>query len=225
VAGSSSPRPTLVVATGNRGKLDELRLLLARLPLDVRAIGDVLADPPRVVEDGSTFEQNAIKTARAAAEATGMMAVADDSGLEVDALERRPGVRSARFAGEHATDAENIAALLAAIGASGTNAPFRCRFRCVLALVDPSATPGAARAVTVDGTCEGTITLTPRGTEGFGYDRVFVVEGTDRTMAELTRAEKNTLSHRGRAFAALFPVLERIVNSRADRSAYRSRGR
>jgi XTP/dITP diphosphohydrolase len=226
VARSNAPRPTLVVATSNRGKLDELRLLLARLPLDVRAIGDVLAYPPPVVEDGSTFEQNAIKKARAAAEATGMMAVADDSGLEVDALDGRPGVRSARFAGDHATDAENNTAVLAAIGASGKDAPLRCRFRCVLALVDPwASTPGAMQAVTVDGVCEGTITLTPRGTEGFGYDPVFVVEGTDKTMAELTRAEKNTLSHRARAFAALLPVLERIVTSRTDRSALRTRGR
>ena len=121
-----------------------------------------------------------------------MLTLADDSGLEVDALDGAPGVRSARFAHERATDAENNAALLAALDALpdavGTR-PLTARFRCVLALVDPYASDG--EPIVVEGRCEGTITRTPRGSGGFGYDPLFVVDGTDKTMAELTEAEKN----------------------------------
>src|SRR5580698_7181525 len=112
----SAQRDTLVVATGNRGKLEELRALLAALPVQVLGVSEVLATPPLVIEDGATFAENAIKKARAVARATMMLTVADDSGLEVDALDGRPGVRSARFAHERATDAENNAALLSALG-------------------------------------------------------------------------------------------------------------
>jgi XTP/dITP diphosphohydrolase len=214
-------RDTLVVATGNRGKLEELRALLAGLPLRVLGVSEVLRDPPRVVEDGATFEENAVKKAREVARATLMWTLADDSGLEVDALGGRPGVRSARFAHERATDAENNAALLAALGnlsdpASGElpgEEGFRARFRCVLALVDPFT--GAGEPRTVEGGCEGTVTRAPRGSGGFGYDPLFVVAGTDRTMAELAEHEKNRLSHRARAFAALHPVLEATLRDRA----------
>ncbi len=156
----SGPRDTLVVATGNRGKLEELRALLADLPLRVLGVSEVLRDPPRVVEDGETFEANAVKKAREIAAATTMLTLADDSGLEVDALGGRPGVRSARFAHDRATDAENNAALLAALaavpdGAGGAGEGFRARFRCVLALVDPFTASGAPR--TVEGACEGTV--------------------------------------------------------------------
>jgi XTP/dITP diphosphohydrolase len=218
----SGPRDTLVVATGNRGKLDELRALLADLPLRVLGVSEVLRDPPRVVEDGETFEANAVKKAREVAAATTMLTLADDSGLEVDALGGRPGVRSARFAHERATDAENNAALLAAlaavpdgVGAAGDGFP--ARFRCVLALVDPFTASGAPR--TVEGVCEGTVIRAPRGSGGFGYDPLFVVAGAGRTMAELAEAEKNRLSHRGRAFAALRPALEHILRERAAQVA------
>ncbi|MBV9946889.1 MAG: non-canonical purine NTP pyrophosphatase, partial [Myxococcales bacterium] len=129
---------TLVVATGNRGKVRELRALLGALPVELRAIGEIVHAPPAVVEDGATFEDNAAKKAWTAARATGLLALADDSGLEVDALGGRPGVRSARFAGESATDDENVAALLAALERSGMGPPCPARFRCALALVDPS---------------------------------------------------------------------------------------
>ncbi len=222
-------RDALVVATTNRGKLLELRALLHGLPIDVQAIAELLADPPKVVEDGATFADNAIKKARAAAQATMMLAIADDSGLEVDALDGRPGVRSARFAHSRATDAENNAALLAALGAVADpvlgDAPlggpggggFRARFRCVLALVDPFTHGGQAR--TVEGVCEGVITLTPRGSGGFGYDPLFVVAGTDRTMAELDEGEKNRVSHRASAFVALRPLLEQVIRERGQQVA------
>ena len=213
----------LVVATSNKGKLEELRALLAGLPVEVRSVAEVLAEPPKVVEDRDTFEGNAIKKATEIAHATMMLTLADDSGLEVDALDGRPGVRSARFAHTRATDAENNAALLAALDALG-EAPvtspsggFSARFRCVLALVDPFTRAG--RAQTVEGVCAGVITRAARGSGGFGYDPLFVVDGTERTMAELQHDDKNRISHRARAFAALRPLLERVLRERADQAA------
>jgi XTP/dITP diphosphohydrolase len=181
-----------------------------------------------VVEDGATFAENAVKKARAAAEATLMISLADDSGLEVDALDGRPGVRSARFAHARATDAENNAALLAALeplgdaasasaGVAFDDGGFRARFRCVLALLDPFT--GGGEPTLVEGVCEGAITRTPRGSGGFGYDPLFVVTGTGRTMAELEPDEKNRVSHRARAFAALRPVLIRVLDERAEQVA------
>jgi XTP/dITP diphosphohydrolase len=213
-------KETLVVATGNRGKLEELRALLAGLPIEVRAVADVMHEPPVVVEDAETFAGNAIKKARAVAAATMMLTLADDSGLEVDVLGGRPGVRSARFAHERATDAENNAALLAALDALGdppATQGFAARFRCALALVDPFTSAGEPR--TVEGVCEGTVTRLPRGSGGFGYDPLFVVEGSEATMAELGDEEKNRVSHRGRAFAALRPLLERVLAERAEQVA------
>src|ERR1019366_4104095 len=154
--------------------------------------------PLGIVENGKTFAENAILKARAVAQATMMLTLADDSGLEVDALDGRPGVRSARFAHERATDAENNAALLAALEATGDGAHeadrLKARFRCAIALVDPYSREG--EPVVVEGTCEGIITRAPPGSGGFGYDPLFVVAGVDKTMAELTEAEKNTMSHR-----------------------------
>jgi XTP/dITP diphosphohydrolase len=211
---------TLVVATTHRGKLEELRALLAGLPIAVRSAAEVMHDPPHVVEDGVTFSDNALKKATAIAHATMMLTLADDSGLEVDALDGRPGVRSARFAHPRATDAENNAALLAALDTLGdppAKDGFHARFRCVLALVDPFTGGGQPRIV--EGTCEGTIIRTPRGSGGFGYDPLFVVEQTDTTMAELTEDDKNRVSHRGRAFAALRPLLQRVLAERAEQVA------
>jgi XTP/dITP diphosphohydrolase len=217
----SAYRETLVVATGNRGKLEELRALLSELPVDVVGVGEVLREPPHIVEDGVTFADNAIKKAVAIAHATMMLTLADDSGLEVDILEGRPGVRSARFAHERATDAENNAALLSELGLLGEPAEagqgFRACFRCVLALVDPYTGGGAPR--TVEGVCEGAITRTPRGSGGFGYDPLFVLPGGDKTMAELSDDEKNRVSHRSTAFAALRPVLEEVLTERRKQVA------
>ena len=198
----------LVVATHNQGKLKELRTLLSGLHVEVRAIGEVIHREFCVVEDGNTFEHNAIKKARAVAEATNMLTLADDSGLEVDALGGAPGVRSARLGGEHATDAENNQALLSLLDRiEASLAPFKARFRCVLALIDPSS--HNREPTIVEGVCEGHVILSPRGTRGFGYDSLFVAQGDGRTMAELTSNEKNRISHRARAFKKLRLVLEK----------------
>jgi XTP/dITP diphosphohydrolase len=216
---SGDHRDTLVVATTNRGKLLELEALVAGLPLTVKSLAQLVVAPPKVVEDGATFAENAVKKARAAARATMMLTLADDSGLEVDALDGRPGVRSARFAHDRATDAENNAALIAALGGLHEHSvgPFKARFRCVLALVDPFADAGEPR--TVEAACEGCITRSPRGSGGFGYDPLFVVAGMDKTMAELDEAEKNRVSHRARAFAALVPLLGDVIRKRAAQVA------
>jgi XTP/dITP diphosphohydrolase len=209
----------LVVATQNRGKLDELRALLSDLGVQVLSTQEVTKREIVVVEDGDTFEANAKKKAQTVAAATLMLTIADDSGLEVDALDGAPGVRSARFAGERATDAENNAALLAALdtldadpGGPRIAESFKARFRCVLALVDPFVKDG--EPIVVEGTCEGMITRTPRGSGGFGYDPLFLVDGTDKTMAELGEEEKNRISHRGRAFQKLRLVLEKVLAER-----------
>jgi len=208
----------LVLATHNRGKVEELRTLLADLPLDIFALPDVLPNALPVVEDGRTFAENAIKKARAAAYGATMLALADDSGLEVDALDGRPGVYSARFAHERATDSENNAALLDALEALGDpvsaaqSQSYRARFRCALALIDPFGK--SSEPLVVEGACEGRITSMPRGSGGFGYDPLFVLAGMDKTMAELTEAEKNRVSHRAQAFAALRPVLSELLFAR-----------
>jgi XTP/dITP diphosphohydrolase len=225
---------SIVVATSNRGKLEEFRALLAGLPVTVHTIDEACAKAPKIVEDGATFTDNALIKVRAVAAASMMLTLADDSGLEVDALDGAPGPRSARYAHIRATDAENNAALLTALAklpdAMATR-PLTARFRCVLALLDPYAADaepiGAARQgspIVVEGRCEGVITRTPRGSGGFGYDPLFVVEGRERTMAELTEAEKNELSHRARAFAALRPVLERVLAQRDEAISRVQRG-
>ena len=216
---------SLVVATSNRGKLEELRALFVGLPVRVHTLDEACAKRPVIVEDGATFAENAAKKARIVAGVSMMLTLADDSGLEVDALNGVPGVRSARFAHERATDAENNAALIAALAAlpdAVATSPLTARFRCVLALVDPYAID--AEPILIEGRCEGTVTRTPRGSGGFGYDPLFVVDGTDKTMAELTEAEKNTMSHRARAFAALRPVLEGVIARRNEVIARVERG-
>ncbi len=220
-------RQTLVLATKNRGKVEELRALLVGLPVRVLSIEEVVKVPPIVVEDGRTFAENAIKKARAVAEATMTLTLADDSGLEVDALEGRPGVRSARFASERATDAENNAAILAALEAlddptaGPTSESYPARFRCALALVDPYSRGG--EPLVVEGACEGAIIRSPRGAGGFGYDPLFVVAGLDKTMAELTEPEKSAVSHRARACQALAPDLDRILRARDEEAERISR--
>jgi len=204
---------TIVLATSNHGKLAELRALLADLPVQLRSAAEVLGEQPNIVEDGATFEDNALIKARAIARATRTIALADDSGLEVDALDGRPGVRSARFAHERATDAENNAALLHELSAVD-EAARTARFRCVLALVDPGKESEVHLA---QGSCEGRIARAPRGSGGFGYDPLFLVDGQGgKAMAELSEADKNQLSHRGRAVQALRAILVELVNARLD---------
>lgn len=149
-------------------------------------------------EDGATFAENALGKARAAAQQTGLAAIADDSGIEAAALDGRPGVRSARYAGEHASDGENLALLISEVPVGSA-----LRYVCVIALVGPD---GAEQ--TFEGTCEGVMAAEPRGSGGFGYDPVFTPsEAPGRTMAELSAAEKDAISHRGRAARALAAAL------------------
>lgn len=186
----------VVLATTNQGKVAELRRILDGLDIDLvdaRAAGLAAVD-----ETGATFLDNARLKARAAADATGLPAVADDSGLVVDALGGEPGVRSARYAGPEQDDAANLALLLRRLAGIADR---RARFVCAAVLAAPDG-----REWTAAGTLEGTIAPAPRGAGGFGYDPVFVPEGGGRTAAELTPAEKDAVSHRGRAFRSLRPA-------------------
>jgi XTP/dITP diphosphohydrolase len=193
---------TVVLATHNAHKVAELRRILDGLPIDLVSGRDL--DLPDVVETGQTFADNALLKARASAEATGLPAVADDSGLVVDALDGDPGVRSARYAGGHGDDDANLRLVLERLGSS----PDRTgRFVCVAALALPDG-----RHVTEVGTMEGTIVAQPRGSGGFGYDPIFVADGERRTNAELTAEEKDAISHRGAAFRALRPHLAALVD-------------
>ena len=210
---------TLVVATTNRGKLDELTALLEGLPIELKTAADVGAGPDKltIIEDGVTFEENAVKKARAVAQATMTLALADDSGLEVEALGGAPGVRSARFASDRATDAENNAALIARLedlGDVAGQSTFPARFRCVLALVDPY---GSGEPLTSEGRCEGFVTRSPRGAGGFGYDPLFIAAGGDKTLAELEAEEKNRISHRALAALRMRPILERLLLDRDEK--------
>ena len=188
----------LVVATKNRHKLEELRAMLRGMPVDVVGVPEEWD----VDEPWHTFEENAVHKARAAAKAMNAWALADDSGLEVDALGGEPGVRSARWAGEPKDDARNNAKLMAAMREVPDDRR-TARFRCVLALVSPT---GEVR--TAAGACEGRIGHQLRGSGGFGYDPLFIVDGMGKkTMAELSADEKNRISHRGRAYAGLRGLL------------------
>ena len=198
----------LVSATANPHKLDEIRTLLD-------GIAEVLPRPaeiPEVVEDADTLEGNAELKCAAIARATGLPAVADDTGLEVDSLGGAPGVHSARFAGEPADDAANVAKLLADLEAAGALLPTArtARFRTVAVVGWPDG-----RRLVAEGTVEGVIAAAPRGANGFGYDPVFEPEGGGgRTFAEMEAGEKHAVSHRGRAFASLAESLGELEGDR-----------
>ncbi|MDD5200764.1 MAG: RdgB/HAM1 family non-canonical purine NTP pyrophosphatase [Terrimicrobiaceae bacterium] len=185
--------PRLVLATRNAHKTAEIAAMLAGV-FDVADLRDA-PGAPEIEEVGATFAENAALKANGISRFTGGWALADDSGLEVDALGGEPGVRSARFAGGRATDAENNRLLLSRLSAL-PGAPRTARFRCALAL----ARDGALVA-TFDGTVEGRLIEAPRGAGGFGYDPLFIADGYDRTFAELSAEAKNAISHRARALA------------------------
>lgn len=194
----------LVLATRNPKKLREMAEVLAGSGLDVR-LEPLPSSAPEVVEDGLTFAENAAKKARSAAEATGLPAVADDSGLCVDALGGMPGVLSARWAGSGKDDAANLALVLDQV----RDVPDRhlgAHFACAVAAALPA---GELRVV--EGRVDGTLVRRPRGVGGFGYDPIFVPAGLDRTSAELPAAHKHAISHRGRALRALVPVLRELL--------------
>lgn len=191
----------VVLATRNRGKLREIVPLVAGLELELLTIDEVAPDA-ELREDGVTFVENALAKARQAARATGLPAIADDSGLEVDALDGVPGVYSARYAGLGADDDSNNAKLLEALRGVPP-AQRTARFRCVAVFVDPARELELVR----DGACEGEVLEGPRGQDGFGYDPLFFIPTVGRTMAELPLEEKNRLSHRAAAFRALAEAL------------------
>ena len=184
----------LVLATRNRHKREELAVLLGDLGIRIRTL-DEFPDAPDVVEDGATCEANAIKKAKAIARATGLPAVADDTGLEVDALEGRPGAYAARYAGEAATYEDNCRKLLRELAAVPQKQR-TARFLTVAAIAMP-----AGKVQVTHGMLEGLITEAPKGDRGFGYDPVFLVPELGKTLAELTAEEKNRVSHRAKAFA------------------------
>ncbi|MEX2275314.1 MAG: RdgB/HAM1 family non-canonical purine NTP pyrophosphatase [Actinomycetota bacterium] len=192
----------IAVATGNAHKLREIARICAGWPTTwITLQTDPSAAWPEVEETGATYLDNARLKAHATARALGLAAIADDSGIEVDALGGEPGPRSARYAGDRATDQDNLRQLVRAIKgvpSSGRSA----RYRCVAVTAWPDG-----REVHAEGTCEGLLIAKPRGTAGFGYDPLFVPAGWDLTIAELTDADKDRISHRGRAFRALKDLL------------------
>ena len=193
----------LLLASANPGKLRELRAILDGVPVELVGLAEVGKGPaPEVEETGATFLANARLKARAYAAWSGLAAVADDSGLEVDALGGAPGVRSARYAGAGASDRANLDKLL---GALQDVPPGRrtARFRCAAVLFDPDS----GQEWTAEAAWAGRVTDAPRGAGGFGYDPVFVPDGWDRTSAEVDQATKDAVSHRGKAFRALRPAI------------------
>lgn len=185
---------TVLIATRNRHKLEEIRQLFALPSLRLVAADEVPGLPGDVVEDADTFEGNALKKARELCAASGLWTLADDSGLEVEALGNAPGVYSARYAGEPCDYAANNAKLLRDLAGVTER---RAHFRCVIALCAPDG-----REWTVEGRCEGQIISEARGANGFGYDPLFVPDGHEKTFAELDSSVKNAMSHRGRALRA-----------------------
>lgn len=199
---------TVVLATRNHHKVEELRRILATVEgeLDIQLVGtDQFPELPEVAETGSSFAANALLKARDVAQRTGHTAIADDSGLCVDALNGMPGIFSARWAGQHGDDAANLELLLAQI-ADVADSRRGAAFHCAAAVV----TPGGEERV-VEGVLEGSIIREPRGNNGFGYDPIFTPRGYVLTTAELKPDEKNAISHRGQAFRALAPVLSDLL--------------
>jgi len=183
----------LLAATKNRNKLQEMRAILHHLGVELIGTDDIPGLPDDVPEDGTTFRENALLKAQAYSMASKLWALADDSGLEVDALDGAPGVHSARYAGEPCNNEANNRLLLRNL----TDIADRtARFRCAIALATPDG-----RSWCVEGRCEGTIATTPAGGGGFGYDPLFIPQGYTQTFAELPAALKNTISHRAAALA------------------------
>lgn len=213
--------PRLVLATHNQGKLRELRELLRGqvpgLDVDTQVVDAGAVGAPDVAETGVTFAENALLKARAVAQATGLVAIADDSGLAVDVLGGAPGIFSARWAGRHGDDAANLQLLLDQL--ADVPDEFRgAAFVCAAALAVPGSGAESAaeegREVVEYGQLEGTLLREPRGAGGFGYDPVLQPSGLDRSCAELSPEEKNAISHRGHAFRALLPAIVEALSGR-----------
>ncbi|MGW5776099.1 RdgB/HAM1 family non-canonical purine NTP pyrophosphatase [Streptomyces sp. NPDC003863] len=199
-------RQRLILATRNAGKITELHAILADAGLDLELVGaDAYPEVPDTKETGVTFAENALLKAHALARATGLPAVADDSGLCVDVLNGAPGIFSARWAGAHGDDKANLNLLLAQLS-DIDDAHRGAHFACAAALALPDGTERV-----VEGRMPGTLRHAPVGTNGFGYDPILQPEGYEVTCAELTPAQKNAISHRGKAFRALVPVVKELL--------------
>ena len=199
----------LLLATRNRNKVVEIQQALEGTNWQVVILSDI-PNAPDVEEDGATFEQNAIKKARSAARASKLWTLAEDSGLEIDALGGEPGVKSARYAGEGASDAD----LMYKVLERTINVPEErrtARFRCVMCIINPAGNENC-----FEGRCEGRIAAHPRGSSGFGYDPVFVPDGYDKTFAELGLGVKSKMSHRARAMQQVIAFLQMQVPAEGD---------
>ena len=192
----------IVLATRNEGKIREFRRILADFPIEIKSLGD-FGPIPDVVEDGETFEDNAVIKARHTARILGLPAIADDSGLEVAALGGAPGIKSARYAGEAADDREKNLKLLNALEGIEDR---KARFVCVLAIAVPRGP-----ALIYEGICEGAIALEMKGGNGFGYDPVFYFPPLGKTFAELSADEKNRVSHRGKALSEFQSEFNKVL--------------
>ena len=196
---------TLLIATGNEGKLIELREMFDGFPVGLASLRD-FPDVPEVIESGSTFEENARLKAIGYASSTCLTAVADDSGLEIDALGGRPGVLSARYGGEGTSFDAKMAILLHELGGTGDRER-RARFVCRIAVSDPDGNV----VLETEGVCDGIIAAEPRGSGGFGYDPIFIPDGHELTFAELPASVKRQISHRSRAFRSIIPFLRDFI--------------
>ncbi|MDX1708697.1 MAG: XTP/dITP diphosphatase [Desulfobacterales bacterium] len=192
----------LVIATGNSGKIVEIKDLLTGFPIDIKSLDD-FGPIPEVEEDGDTFEENAYKKASFTAKILGIPALADDSGLMVDALDGNPGVRSARYAGPNATDQQRVVKLLKEMQ-DQTNR--KAAFECVLSIAVPSGP-----ALTYEARCEGLIAEAPVGNKGFGYDPIFFYPPLNKTFGQMTIAEKSHVSHRGKALNELREEMDKVL--------------
>jgi len=192
----------LVIATRNKGKTKEIKDLLRDFPVDIKNIDD-FGPIPHLEEDGATFDENAYKKASFAARILGLPALADDSGLTVEALNGAPGVHSARYAGENATDEQRYLKLLSEMEGMSNR---KAAFECVISIAVPTGP-----ALTYEARCEGLITQVPAGSNGFGYDPVFYYPPYKKTFAELTRQEKNRVSHRGKALSELKDEFDKVL--------------
>jgi XTP/dITP diphosphohydrolase len=192
----------LVIATRNKGKIKEIEDLLSNFPIEIKTL-DQFGPIPKVMENGTTFEENAYKKASFTARVLGFPALADDSGLMVDALDGAPGVHSARYAGKNATDEQRLTKLLAEMSGQPNR---KAAFECVISIAVPSGP-----ALTFEARCEGLINRKPLGTNGFGYDPVFYYPPLKKTFAQLTMAEKSKISHRGKALSELKHEFEKVI--------------
>ncbi len=200
----------IVLATRNRGKIRELQALMKDFGIEVLSVAD-MEGVPEVEEDGTTFLENSLKKAREISTATGIMALADDSGLVVDALNGAPGVYSARYAGDDATDEQNYLKLLDEMK-DIPDGERTARFKCVMVLCHPSG-----QWISAEGACEGIISRKPIGSQGFGYDPVFFVPKLGRSMAQLSSEEKNAISHRGNALKKLREMLPEFLEKTGEK--------